>query len=206
MKKYLLLCLLVIAFIPVFALQDSVIVPIYRQLFHDKINDEQIQLDRLDGKIDGLIRATHKLEINLAITDVMTRKIDEFENFVELNNKLATNNQKIRYLTYIENLLRAFKYSWRSKEFNPVYAPLLVETFEKIMKGNIDSVSMTAAIEQAPYEVGKILTEIFTENPGYAESKKQLYLKYSLLHPDKILQSIEPSANEPFADALVVKS
>ena len=206
MKKYLLLCLMVIALTPVFALQDSVIVPIYRQLFHDKINDEQIQLDRLDGKIDGLIRATHKLEINLAITDVMTRKIDEFENFVELNNKLATNNQKIRYLSYIENLVKSFKYSWRNKEFNPVYAPLLVETFEKIMKGNMDSVSMVSLIEMVPYEVGKILTEIFPENPGYAESKKQLYLKYSLIHPDKILQSIEPYINEPFADALVVKS
>ena len=197
---------MVIALTPVFALQDSVIVPIYRQLFHDKINDEQIQLDRLDGKIDGLIRATHKLEINLAITDVMTRKIDEFENFVELNNKLATNNQKIRYLSYIENLVKSFKYSWRNKEFNPVYAPLLVETFEKIMKGNMDSVSMVSLIEMVPYEVGKILTEIFPENPGYAESKKQLYLKYSLIHPDKILQSIEPYINEPFADALVVKS
>ena len=206
MKKYLLLSLLLIALTPVFALQDSVIVPIFRQLFHDKINDEQIQLDRLDGKIDGLIRATHKLEINLAITDIMTRKIDEFENYVELNNKLATNNQKIRYLSYIENLLKAFRHSWRLKEFNPVYAPLLVETFEKIMKANIDSLSMAPAIEQAPYEVGKLLTEIFIENSGYAESKKQLYLKYSLLHPDKILQSIEPYINEPFADALVAKS
>ena len=206
MKKYLLLCLLVIAVTPVFALQDSVIVPIYRQLFHDKINDEQIQLDRLDGKIDGLIRVTHKPEINMAITDVMMRKLDELQNWVELNNRLGTNNQKIRYLTYIENLLRSFKYSWRSKEFNPVYAPLLVETFEQIMKANIDSVNMTPAIIQAPYEVGKILTEIFTENSGYAESKKQLYLKYSLLHPDKILQSIEPYTNEPFADSLVVKS
>lgn len=206
MKTYLLLSISLFAIVPVFALQDSVIVPIYRQLFHDKINNEQKQIDRLDGKTDGLIRATHKIEINQAITYAMTYKIDELEDYVELNVKLATNNQKIRYLSFIENLLKAFRYSWRSKEFNPLYAPLLVETFEKVLKANIDSVSMAPEMEKAPYQVGKILTEIFIENPGYAESKKQLYLKYSLLHPDKILQSIEPYVNEPFADALVVKS
>lgn len=206
MKKYVFLILILIAFTPAFALQDSVIVPIYRQLFHDKINDEQRLLDMLDGKTDGLISATHKPEINLVITDVMTRKIDEFENFVELNKKIVTNNQKIRYLSYIENLLKAFKNGWRSKEFNPVFAPLLVETFENLMKANIDSISIAPAIDKVPYPVGKILTEIFTENSGYTASKNLLYLKFCSLNPDKILQTIEPYMNEPFADALVVKS
>ena len=206
MKKYFFSYLLLFAFTPVFAKQDSVIVPIYRQLFHDKINYEQIQLDRLDGKSDGLIRATHKPEINLAITYVMTKKVDEFENFVELNKKLVTNNQKIKYLSYIENLLKAFKREWRSKEFNPVYTPMLVDAFEKIFKADIDSASMASEIDLLPYQVGKILTDIFTENKGYAASKKLLYIKYCALYPDKILQTIEPYVDEPFADALVVKS
>lgn len=206
MKKYFFSYLLLFAFTPVFANQDSVIVPIYRQLFHDKINYEQIQLDRLDGKSDGLIRATHKPEINLAITYVMTKKVDEFENFVELNKKLVTNNQKIKYLSYIENLLKAFKREWRSKEFNPVYTPMLVDAFEKIFKADIDSASMASEIDLLPYQVGKILTDIFTENKGYAASKKLLYIKYCALYPDKILQTIEPYVDEPFADALVVKS
>ena len=206
MKKCLLSCLLFIPFTAVFAAQDSVIVPIYRQLFHDKINEEQLLLDRLDGKPDGLINLTHKPEINLAINDIMTRKIDELEDFVELNDKLVTNNQKIRYLGYIESLLKGFKYGYRSKDFNPVYALLLVGTFEKIMKENIDSISMTAEIDKVPYAVGKILLDIFLENPGYAESKNMVYLKYCTLYPDKILQTIEPYINESFADSLVVKS
>jgi hypothetical protein len=206
MKKYFFTSLLLIVFAPVFANQDSVIIPIYRQLFHDKINDEQMQLDKLDGRSDGIIRATLKPEINQAITDIMTRRIDEFQNFVELNEKLVTNNQKVRYLSYIENLLKAFNSGWRSKEFSPVFAPLLVETFEKIMKANIDNTSMVSEIEKAPYQVGRILTEIFTENTGYRESKLLLYKKFCALYPDKILQTIEPYSNEDFADALVVKS
>ena len=206
MKKYLFSCLCLFLLSPVFAAQDSLVIPIYRQLFHDKIDGEQVQLDRMDGKLDSQIRVTHKAEINQAITYVMTKKVDEFENFVELNTRLSTNNQKIQYLTYIENLLKAFRREWRSKDFNPVYAPILVDAFEKILKVNIDSQSMAPIVEELPYQVGKMLTDIFTENKGYAASKKLLYLKYCALYPEKIMQTIEPFINEPFADALVEKS
>ncbi len=206
MKKILFLCVLLISSAPVFANMDSVIVPIYRRLFHDRINEEQRLLDRLDGKIDGQIKPTHNVEINLAITDVMIRKIDELEDFVERNTSIATNNQKIRYLNYIENVVRAFKNGWRSKSLNPVYAPVLIENFEKIMIANIDSISMAGYIDKVPYQVGKINAEIFPENKGYGESKKILYKKYCALNPDKILQTIEPYANEPFADTLIAMS
>ncbi len=206
MKKYLLICLLLITLGPAFAAQDSVIVPIYRQLFHDKIDDEQILLDKLDGKLDGLIRITHKQETNQLITILFTKRVDALEDFVELNDKIATNNQKVRYLSYIENLLKSFRHGWRNKDFNPASIELLVETFEKIMKADVDSISMASEIDLVPYQVGKVLTEIFAENKGYGESKKLLYLKYSALYPDKILQTIEPYINEPFAESLIAKS
>lgn len=209
MKKIILFFLLVIFSANLFANQDTLKVPqipIYRQLFHDKINEEQRLLDKQDGKADGLLKATHNTEINLAITDIMTRKIDEFQNFVELNEKLVTNNQKIRYLSYIENVVRAFRYGAKSKQLNPVYAPLLIENFEKIMLASIDSMSMVNYIKEVPYQVGKINAEIFSENRGYEESKKILYQKYCAINPDKILQTIEPYINEPFADSLILKS
>ena len=88
MKKYLFLFFLLLTAVPVFANVDTVKVPIYRQLFHDRINEEQRLLDRMDGKIDGIIKATHKPEINLAITDVMVRKIDLLQNGVEGNERM----------------------------------------------------------------------------------------------------------------------
>lgn len=206
MKKYLLIGLLITLFTPAFAVQDSVIVPIYRQLFHDKIDNEQVLLDQMDGKPDGMISLTHKNEINLAITDVMTRQINSLEDSVERNSKIVTNNQKIRYLSYIENLLKKFRYNCRNKEFNPVYTPQLFEAFNRIMAADIDSISMAPEIENATYPIGKILTEIFTENTGLAESRKIVYQKFCALNPGKILQTIEPYMNEPFADALVLKS
>jgi len=206
MKKYLLGFILILLFTPVLAAQDSVIVPIYRQLFHDKINNEQLLLDKLDGKTDNHINLTHKAEVNQAVTEALIDEVNVMKTFIESNERIVTNNQKIKYLTYVEGLLKKFKKSYRSKDFNPVNTPKLVEAFKKIMIADIDSFSMAPVIEKLPYASGKILTEIFTENAGIDESKKILYTKYCVLYPDKILLTLEPYVDEPFADSLIIKS
>jgi len=206
MKRNILLFSLLVSCVTASANTDTVKVPIFRQLFHDRINEEQRLLDRMDGKADGIVKATHTSEINLAITDVMIRRVNEMQDMVELNEKLVSNNQKIRYLSYVENMVKAYKHGIKSKELNPAYAPVLMDNFEKIMKATMDSSSMAALIEQAPYSIGKINAEIFYDNKGYAESKKILYKKFGFLNPDKILQTIEPYRDEPFADSLIVLS
>lgn len=206
MKKYIFSFLFVISLVPVYALQDSVVVPIYRQLFHDRINEEQLQLDKTDGTKDGLIKVSTKPDINLAVTDALLRKVDELQDFVEKDARISTNNEKVRSLSYIENMLKGFRSAWKAKEISPLYAPLLVETFEKILSTNIEKNSMANLIEGAPYQIAKILCDVFTENSGYAYSKKILYLKFCKLNPDKILQTIWPYRDESFADSLIVES
>ena len=164
MKKQVIFILLLFTSVQALALQDSVIVPIYRQLFHDKINEEQLQLDKLDGKADGVIKVSSKPDINLAVSDALIRKIDALQNQVEKDTLIKTNNEKVRNLGYIENLLKGFRSSWKTKEFNPLYTPLLVETFEKVLSDNVLGKSMVPIINEAPYQVNKIIIEIFVEN------------------------------------------
>lgn len=206
MRINLLLFILLFLSVSARAAVDTVKVPLQRQLFHDRINEEQLQLDKIDGKADGQIRATHAVDINQIIADVMLRKVNDLQDKVELNEKLISNNQKIRYLSYIESLVRGYRHGVRNKELNPAYAPMLLENFEKIMQANIDSQSMAPFIQEVPYALGRINAEIFSENKGYADSKKILYQKFCVINPDKILQTIEPYINEPFADSLIVIS
>lgn len=187
----------------VFAGKDSVIVPIQRQLFHDRIREEQYLIDRADGRTDGFIRISSNEEVNRAVTDFIFQKINHLLDTIELNAKIASNNEKVRYLTYTENLLKFYRESWRLKQLNPALVGLLVTQFEKAMNLNIDGISIAPIIKELPYEAGKIITEIFKENAGYKESKKILFLKFSAIYPDKILMSIAPYADEPFADSLV---
>ena len=188
----------------IFALQDSVVVPLSRRLFHDRIDNEQMLTDKADGKKDGIVRVSNNEDINNEVTDALIRKIDDLQNYVETNDKNISNNEKIRQLIYIEELVKTFRRDWKLRVFNPALAPALINNFFNIWKVNMNSGNMVPLINDMPYEVGVMLTEIFNKNIGYADSKKLLFLKFSQQHPDKILSNIRPFVNESFADSMVV--
>lgn len=183
---------------------DKMTVPFQRVRFHDRIKEEQQKCDRADGKADSIIHATKNDEINLQITDAMVRRVNDIVCFIENNSSIESNNDKIRQLNFVEELVKMFRVRWKSKTLNPALAPALVDNFEKILKANIDSMSMAPYIEEVPYEIGVINSEIFQFNSGYAESQKILYMKYVAKNPSRILSTIRPYVNEPFADSLVV--
>ncbi len=195
-------------FIPFFALanSDTTNIPLNRQVFHDKIKAEQKRADKADGRLDGLIKVSPNPEINLQVTDAIFRKVNVLRNDIEINTQLATNNDKIRYLRFVESLVRDFTNNWRSHKLAPALAPLLVDNFRDIMIANLKGESMVPLIQKVPYEVGLINAEIFNENPGYKESEKVLFLKFCKLYPDKILANIVPYVDEPFADSLVIEA
>ncbi len=204
MKKFFTFLLLAFCFVQMHAQCDKMTVPFQRLRFHDRIKEEQQKCDKADGKADSLIKATKNEEINLQITDALSRRINEIVCFIETNNKISSNNDKIRQLNFVEEVLKMFRLNWKAKKINPALAPLLVDNFEKILKANIDSLSMVPMVEEVPYEVGVINSDIFHNNSGYEESQKILYMKYVSKNPSKILNSIRPYINEPFADSLVV--
>jgi hypothetical protein len=195
-------------FFPLFSLAygDTTTIPLNRQVFHDKIKAEQKRADKADGRLDGLIKVSSNPEINLQVTDAIFRKVNVLRNDIEIDTSLATNNDKIRYLRYVEDLVRDFVNNWRSHRLAPDLAPLLVDNFTEIMSANVNGQSMTPFIEKVPYEVGIINAGIFNENPGYNESEKILFLKFCALHPDKILANITSYIDEPFADSLVIEA
>ena len=190
--------------IPFFSFAYNDTIPLNRRIFHDNIIKEQQRADRLDGKLDRYIKISNIDEVNLQVTDAIFRKVDNLRNSIEKNTALPTNNDKIRYLRFLESLVRNFNNSWKSHKLSPSLAPVLVDNFASILKANIRGENMALYINQVPYQVGAINTEIFKDNPGYKESRKYLFLKYSQEHPDEILKSIGPYIDESFADELVL--
>ena len=76
------------------AMPDTTMIPVYRQYFHDKINNEQKLCDRADGKLDNMMRVCNNVDINLRVTDILFRKIDELQDWVESNKNIEKNNCK----------------------------------------------------------------------------------------------------------------
>lgn len=204
--RFLYYVFILITFLPevIFAHGDTTNIPLSRQVFHDKIIAEQRRADKADGHLDGLIKVSANADINLQVTDAIIREVNVLRNDIESNTAMPTNNDKVRYLRYVEDLVRDFTNGWKAHTFTPSLAPLLVENFNEILKVNIKGQSMAPYILNAPYEVGMINARIFNENPGYEESRVILFRKFCKLHPDKILANIGPYVNEPFADTLVI--
>lgn len=195
-----------IFFLPSFVYAaDTTKIPIGRQIWHDHIRNEQKLADKADGKVDGLIRVSNNSDVNLQVTDAIMRKVNVIRNDIESDTTL-TNNDKVRYLRYVEDLLKEFILSWKKHSINPSIAPLLVENFSEIYKATIHGEDMTPLIEKVPYEVGNINAHIFVDNPGFAKSKIALFRKFCVLYPDKILENLGPYVNEPFADSLVIEA
>jgi len=204
--KFLFYSIFIATLLPlsVFANNDTTNIPLGRQIFHDRIKEEQRLADKADGRMDGLIKVSNNPDVNLQVTDAIIRKVNVLRNDIEINNDIPSNNDKVRYLRYLEDLLKDFINNWKSHKLNPTLAPLLVQNFHEIFKANIKGESMAPLIQKVPYEVGLINASIFEDNPGYQESKIVLFRKFCALYPDKILANIGPYVNEPFADTLVI--
>ena len=204
MKKILLYFIAILGYVDIYGQCEQQIIPFQRVRFYDRIKEEQQKCDKADGKADSLITVSGNNEVNLQVTDALYRKIATILCFIETDVRLASNNDKIRQLNFVEDIVRSFRLNWKAKKINPSYAPLLIDNFEKILKANLDSQNMAPLILDAPYEVGLINAEIFNTNPGYIESKKILFVKYCTLNPGKILSVIRPYIKESFADSLIV--
>lgn len=203
MVKKLLFFLLILSPSLARAAADTVVIPIGRQLFHDRLRNEQKLLDRADGKQDNKITVSGNDEINQAVTHAMMNGVKVLADSIELNRKIPGQTDKVKYLGYLGSLVKAYRTGWKSKQLNPAFAPLLIQQFEQSMNLGIDNLSMAPVIDKLPYEAGKILVDIFKDNPGWKESRMISFVKFCDLYPDRIMQNLEPFANEAFADSLV---
>ncbi len=106
MKKLLRTYYLFFAAMYTFAQCDAVTVPFQRVRFHDRIKEEQVKCDKADGKADSIIKVGKNEEINLQVTDALTRRINDILCFIESNPKDPSNNEKIRQLNFVEEMVR----------------------------------------------------------------------------------------------------
>ena len=132
------------------------------------------------------------------------RKINGLKLWVERDERIINNNEKIRFLSYIENLLKQFRIRWRMKEFNPIDFPALEKQFEDAMNRHAAGESLVQLISNVPYAQASILADVFQDSPESRQLNNAVYLKFANLYPERSCKTIRPYVNEPFADSLVV--
>ena len=187
-----------------FANADTLSIPLNRVFFHDKIAKEQKLIDKLDGRADRIFHAGNNEVVNVQISDALFRKTGQINEWIELNEKLSTNNEKIRFLSYVENVLKLFRIYLKAREISAVEFPSLMNSFDDALSAHAGGNSTSLVINDLPYSQARVIAEVFYDNVSAAENKNLVYLKYCSQYPEKILQTIRPFSSQPFADSLIV--
>jgi hypothetical protein len=206
--KLLLFCFFIVQASVTYAIPDTgrVKIDIRRVKLHEDIDKQQQRILEADGKKDNMVTAVKDEDINLLITDLLIRQVDQLQDSIENNAKLD-HRLKVKYLTGLENMLKGYYSGWNRGYFPPEKAIPLYTEFLEMMDADIGRQSIAPIVDRYGYETGDLLVNgpnsIFYDNPGFKYSRIILFRKYCSMHPDKILPQLEYYADVEFADSLI---
>nr|WP_294908511.1 hypothetical protein [uncultured Lacibacter sp.] len=176
-------------------------IPMSRVIWHENIDKEQKRTDRVDGKIDNFLKLTSNDDLNIQITDVILRRVDELQQEIERMD--GDNNFKIGQLRSLRELLQAIAAKATDKQVAPLI-PQLFNSYEECMRRQSKNESLLPVFEKLPYQGAEVLSTIFPQTKELAEIRKIVFLKKAKVDPSFILSGIAPFENETFADSLIV--
>lgn len=204
-RKLYFFCLLVlITNQPLLAQWDTggMRVPLNRSLFHDKIDKEQYNVLKADGKKDELVNVSSDEAVNLQVTYSLTYGVDALQKKIE-KDSATSNNSKIKYLRSLQDVLRLYINNFRKHQFSAASAPEIISCFEALMNEDVKGASILPVIQQASYDAALINLNSFFDNPGYKESKIEVLRKYCERFPYQALPSIYQDPSVYFADSVI---
>jgi hypothetical protein len=179
-------------------------VPLMRQIFHTNIDKAQAAILKADGVDDLFFAPANDEQTNKRLTSEVIETIDDMQVDIEMNSSLDNNN-KIKYLRGISEMLNSFAGSFQNKAIRPELFPNLVKAYKEAQQLEFFGNSIAPVIAKNEMEVGDILVKLypFENNPGLKASKDNLVLKNMQRNPTKIMQILAKNPNVPFADSVI---
>jgi hypothetical protein len=202
-KLLVLLFLLLGSVTGSFASNDSLIIPLGRQYFHEKIDQEQTALNKLNQIKSRKITNPVSDSIFSMIKYCLLGGVDAWQINIEQSSRLISNNQKIRALSYLENYLRTVRRGLSQKEIQLNQVPELFNRVEFFLKQEDTVQNFLGYLNMQSLVIARALTSIFSDFPENEAAKKIVYFKKSIQNPSTILSSIDSYLSESFADTLL---
>jgi len=206
--RFLLLLLATIPFISVNAAVDTTgyKIDIRRVKLHEDIDKLQQNLLEADGKKDKMIAAVDDYDVNLALTDILIRQVDVWQDTLETSITLD-HRLKVKYLTALHQLVRGFYNGWTQRILAPEKGLILYAEFSELLETDIAGRSIETVVARYPYETSDLLlgsrNNAFADNKGFNASRIEMFRKFSALYPSSVLAQLENYADVPFADSLI---
>src|ERR1700694_2855554 len=126
--------------------------PKNHELWHDRIDREQKNALKADGKPDQFFYAGNNEDVNYYVTLALTSRIDDLQCRIE-KDSTTKDQQKVGYLRGVENLLRSFISFYRSRQFAAAHFPTALEAYEAAMTRDKKGETIEPVIVQHSYDV-----------------------------------------------------
>ncbi len=183
--------------------QDSIVIPIFRQGFHDRVDRQQEQVDLLDTKKDAFFAVSKDYERDFLISHALFKDIDRLQVAIEKDERIPGDQDKKRALVAIESFLKNYITQYKKQNFNVFHTPLMVEKFSFALGLVIDNKPLDSLVNVLPYDVADHIYQALADYPSSRDIKSQLVLKYCRLHPEKTFFTLNKNPEVPFADSLI---
>ncbi|MEY3432377.1 MAG: hypothetical protein RL131_313, partial [Bacteroidota bacterium] len=148
-------------------------IDIRRVKLHEDIDSFQKKILSKDGIPDMECSLTADPDLNLLITDIYTRQVDELQNLVE-SSKQADHRIKVKYLTGLYLLVQSCYQNIGTSSFPPSLAVILFQAYDRYMKLDWSGSAIDTFVLNYPYEVNRILLgeqTVFFENSGLKRAR-----------------------------------
>ncbi|MFT4095217.1 MAG: hypothetical protein QM640_16420 [Niabella sp.] len=179
-------------------------VAIARQMLQEKIDKEQLALLSIDGKADKILTISDDNQLNEAVTEAATKRVDWLQYEIETNPSIDQ-RLKANYLDGLYDILKFVKTGSRSKQAALNYLPQIIATYKQLLETDAKKESIAPVIRPLPYDIAHAVTQprIFKENQGYNEVRDILLLKLADKYPQKTFAELKNYPEAPAADSLI---
>ncbi|SDD93257.1 hypothetical protein SAMN04487894_11679 [Niabella drilacis] len=175
-----------------------------RLKLHETVDADQKTLLASDGKGDALLKVSADEQVNAAVSDAATKRVDWLQYEIETD---PTMDQRLKanYLSGLSEILQHIKTGWRRGEVDAAYLPQIIATYKKCIEADRNRQSIAPVIRFLPYDIAytAILPRVFKDNVGYKDTKDLLLLKLSERYPQKTFASLRTNPESPYADSLI---
>ncbi|MEN9883398.1 MAG: hypothetical protein RLZZ420_615 [Bacteroidota bacterium] len=184
------------------------LVDIRRIKLHEDIDAIQDKIEKASMKRAHELEGNIQLANQILIRDLLLRRSDSLqsaiEKYVDFDHRI-----KVKYLTGLNKLL------WQLPEAlqtNQITFQLMAESLEAfIVYLNLDFAgkSLLTPVRDFSYQVNELIFNdqtVFFDNIDLAQIRILIYRQFIEVNPEKILSTIQPYLDQPFADTLLIRA
>ncbi|MGF7230208.1 hypothetical protein [Arachidicoccus sp.] len=179
-------------------------IPFSRQYSHEQVDRAQLSICGLDGTKDGNFTPyADNAALNKVANNAINKQVDHLQK--EIENKDLNNNDKIKYLRGLYELLYAYRNYFIGQQISGAQLVNVLKGYQEAMDLEIKGQDITPVIVKYKYEVAALLTMnmAFKDNPGKSGFSNILINKEIALHPTIALEILDKNPGFPATDSVI---